>query len=270
MSTQPDPSGSPEYSEKITHLRAEISSLQRHLSDLETEERDSQEQLQSLTYAADLTRSEALRRRRANSELDTAYQSVPPLSRGDGDVSEVQRLEGALLNAKRDAANVVFEVEKLRFRLKKLKETMAKGVEGGVEGVIVAHSSPGGILSPGGMLTPPGGGKVGRLIGDVDALVGVGGGVYIGCRVGVGANGQMGLYSYGGNEVVMALDDRTVKREALGKDDELGLEEGLRCVDLMDGNRVCGLWQAVSAVIQLSLDTREGIKTDDGDIAERD
>lgn len=270
MSTLPDPPSSPKYSEKIAQLRAEVGSLQRHLSDLASEERDSQEQLQSLTYAADLTRSEALRRRRANSELDTAYQSEPQLSRGDGDIFEVQRLEEALLNAKRDAANVVFEVEQLRFQLKKLKETVVKGVEGSVEGVVGAQSSPGGILSPGGMLASPGGGKMGRLIGDVDVVVGVGGGVYVGCRVGVAANGQMGLYSYGGDEVVVALDDRTVKREALRKDDQLGLEEGLRCVDLLDGNRLCGLWQVVSAVVRFSSDTQATIKADDEDIVKRD
>lgn len=270
MSTLPDPPSPPAYSEKIAHLRAEISSLHRHLSDVELEERESQEQLQSLTYAADLTRSEALRRRRANTELDSAYQTMPPLWRGDDDLSEVQRLEEALLNAKRDAANVVFEVEQLRFRLKKLRETASKSVEGSVEGVVVGHSSPAGMMSQSGKLASPGGGKVGRLIGDVDALVGVGEGEYAGCRVGAGANGQLGLYSYGGDEVVVALDDRTVMRETLGQEDRLGLAKGMGCVDLLDGNRVCGLWQAVSAVVRLTLDAQARIRTDDEDIVRTD
>lgn len=145
-------------------LRAEVAELTRLLTDLAVEERDAQTQLQSLKYAVQLTRGEVERRQRANTELETAYHhdgeslflSVmnpttptttsietlttptsttttttsatnvvsPVASLADAELDEVQRLEGALLNLKRDVASVLFETEALELQVRQQRDAL--------------------------------------------------------------------------------------------------------------------------------------------------
>lgn len=225
-------------------LRKEISLLEKHLDSVKADEEEAQEQLKSLTYAADLTHGEVARRKRANQELDSAFQQ------GDGENDEEKKigmlgqLEGDLLNAKRDAANVTFEVEQLMFTLKRMREK-----ERGMESPrLDVQRSPRVGSGSMGMTSPIR--KMGRLIADVDGVLLEGDDV-IEARIGVGMAGGVGLYSYGEAEQVVALDEQNINIEQLNETDLEKLKQALTCVDLMDDSVICGVMEAVKGVIDM-------------------
>lgn len=252
----------------LESLRAEISTLEQHLSSLTAEETEAQEQLGSLTYALQLTRGEARRRQRSNTELHTAYQGGEGGLRTEhGDENEegktsreklndAQHLESELLNAKRDAAKLVYEVEQLEFSVRSAKRRDV--------GVVVTPMSPTLHSTQGmGVSTTSPSGRTQRLIGDVDAIAYVGemgaslegssmGGRGAGCRLGVSAGRTLGLYSYGSAEVVLDVSARGKKVEDVGESDGRmnTICAELMCIDLQIGGRsyaAVGLAESVSA-----------------------
>lgn len=271
------------WTHRIAQLRDEVAKLTRLLSDIALEEKDAQEQMRSLKYAADLTRGEAQRRARANRELSSAYGASAPPDGDDAQLSEVQRLEGELLNAKRDSANVIFEVDALEFRLKKLRERAGDARPGAGPHAPLSPASPV-LRSP--QLTSLAGrssgsikssplGRPGRLIGDVDVLAGFGEGgaagagrraEYAACRLGIGTGGHMGLYSYGSAAPVLLLDDRSARTEPLSEGDARGLRDNVSSVDLQIGAaqyELCGLRESVTASTHLVQDASELLQPDD-------
>lgn len=183
---------------------------------------------------------------------------------------EVQRLETELLNAKRDSASVTFEVETLEFQLKRLRESLHDAREEAAKQYEVV-SSPGGLASkspalpvrsgsrPGSVRSPPTA-RASRLIGDVDALIGfandegIPDGQYAPCRLGVSANGHIGVYSYASPESLMTIDGLDNPISELCTEDALALADGLEAVRVGAGDRsyvLCGLSEALRAATQL-------------------
>lgn len=248
------------WAQCIPQLKSEIASLTNLLRALSTEESDAQEQLESLTYALGLTKGELARRKRSNSELSRAYQTGRRASTSKP-YDLVQKLEGELLNAKRDSANMEYEVERLEFRLKKLNEgDVSREPISPVVAQSPALRSPRmGIRSP--MASPQT--RQGRLIGDVDAVVCVDR-MCIPCRVGVSVGGGWGLYTYDSAECLVYLDERVVQGDLL-EADRNALKEWLRCVDVDIGEGsgvIVGLAEGVRACVQIVREVGRGI--DDG------
>lgn len=276
--------------ERIPQLRQEISKLTRLLNDQEAEENDAQEQIQSLTYAADLTRDEAERRARSNSEMSTVYQRDAANGEEVHSLEALRSLERELLNAKRDAANVTFEVEQMDFKLKKLREKAA--ARSGRSGRVRMHpdvrspTSPALRSSP--QITSLASGNLAkrkmspltrpsRLIGDVDCLVGfvddkkegLPSDGYAPCRLGVTASGHMALYSYSSAMPQLDLDDRSAMTGELEEYDVEALRKNMDSVDLQiaaSNYSLCGLRESVGASMQLIQDASKLLRTDDEEI----
>lgn len=219
-------------------LISEISNLCQKLSQANAEHTQASTQLSSLQYAAELTRSEIRRRQRSNAELHNAYKEEEEEEErevADDAWKATRGLERELLNAKRDVGNVMYEVESARMQ--------KKGIFGRAEtpGTSPSVGGYGGVGSPGV--------RVQRLIGDVDGVCVVGG-VEVGGRVGVGAGGGVGLYTYGGSEALVMLDEGCVRVEK----GDVGMQRGLKCVDVRVGGRkgvLVGVEQAVVGSLQL-------------------
>lgn len=290
---------------RVSQLRAEIASLTALLAEQASEERDVQQQIESLTYATDLTRDEAHRRARANEELANAYKLVSAKSNRDRDpqgpdhrpqpsVKALHALERDLFHAKGAAAAATFEAEQVEFKLKKIKERLAADAAGRRAGRIpadvaspstpVMRSSPqitslSGSVSSGGVskrkmspLVRPT-----RLIGDVDCLLAFADDAaevlnndnYAPCRLGVTANGHMAVYSYASAIPQLELDDRSAKTVEIGDADVDALRDNLSSVDLQIGaSEYClsGLREAVNASMQLVQDATTLLKADDENI----
>lgn len=278
------------WAERIPHLREEIAKLSRLLADQATEEKDAQEQIESLTYAAELTRGEAQRRVRSNSEMSSVYERASANGDERHTLEALHGLEGELLNAKRDAANVTFEVEQMEFRLKKLREKAVAarpGGKGGLHGDVRSPASPALRSSP--QLTSLAGGTLAkrkmspatrpsRLIGDVDCLVGfvddkkegLASEEYAPCRLGVTASGHMALYSYASAVPQLELDDRGASEGELEGEDVQALRKNMDSVGLQIAGstyELCGLRESVGASMQLIQDASKLLRTDDEEIA---
>lgn len=205
---------------------------------------------------------------------------------------EVQRLEGELLNAKRDAANAVFEVETLSLRLKRLRERVggtpqvaspkptgsghAHSVDGrmrspveniGIAMGLPASSSPRNTGSTRATASPST--RAARLIGDVDALIGFSGNRFIPGRLGVAASGRLALYSYASGDAIVNVDldddDRVVhplgeeerdhvEKSLLARRIRLGRGGGDTGSENGDHRVLCGLGEAISAAAVLMAD----------------
>lgn len=295
---------------EIPHLREEVDKLTRTLAEVTVEESEVFKQLRSLKYALQLTRGELERRQRANSELHTAYRApsdglqvdldryaeltaamegavgdrnyrseldtpfveIPTANPATSNFQheEVQRLEGELLNAKRDAANVLFEVEALEFRLKRMRESVHEARAAAAEHYDAVGPSPKAAASSpklqgrsnsrsSNVRTSPMT-RAGRLIGDVDALIGFADdlgepdGRYAPCRLGVSANGHVATYSYASPDALMSIDGLDNPIDDLCTADALALADGLEAVRVRVENRsyiLCGLSEAVRAATQL-------------------
>lgn len=307
---------------ELPNLRNEVDTLSKTLSEVTTEEARLVDQLRSLKYALELTRSEVERRQRANSELQTVYHQSDDNSNNNNNIEqilnepytvseqhyqtenedkddkeeaiataeiqheEVQKLEGELLNAKRDAANVLFEVENLEFHLKRLKET-ANTLASANSKTEKKHSTC--ATPPPPLVIPSSPSNVGggqespttshahahsraRLIGDVDALVGFTDTddaeeeEYAGCRLGVSANGSVAVYSYASANALMGVD--VLERDDIdhvSNSDRMALIKELDAVrvavlddtDVVNVKLICGLGEAVRSAVQLMQDSKQ-------------
>lgn len=278
------------WAERIPQLREEITKLTRLIGDQAAEEKDAQEQIQSLTYAADLTRGEVERRARSNSEMSTVYQRESANGEEGHTLEGLHRLEEELLSAKRDAANITFEVEQMDFKLKKLREKAVAarpGMKGVMHGDVRSPASPALRSSP--QLTSLAGGNLAkrkispatrpsRLIGDVDCLVGfvddkkegLGSEEYAPCRLGVTASGHVALYSYASAVPQLELDERNASAGELEGDDMETLRKNMDSVDLQIAGsmyELCGLRESVGASMQLIQDASKLLRADDEEIA---
>ncbi|KAI0564456.1 hypothetical protein FGB62_25g158 [Gracilaria domingensis] len=252
-----------EWASQIPLLQQEIAKLKRFLSQLESEEAEADQQLQSLTYALELTKSEAVRRKRSNNELQTAYNNLQTVD-GDALDEQVQALEAELLNAKRDAANLVYEIEQLEFQIRRYRESDANVAHTYSE-VVSPRSPP--MTSPRvslgtPLLTSPGT-RPSRLIGDVDALVRVkvdeeqtDGNMehFAMCRLGVSAGGHIAIYSYANADAVARLDEQLLSSGHMVDGDVEALRKALDSVAIQAGSKqysLCGLREAVLSCKQL-------------------
>jgi len=263
------------WEDRIPNLRTEISELRAIRQEIIAEETEARKEMRSLMYAAQLTRNEAQRRHRANSELRSAYE----LSRTfmeESDLEEVQRLEGELLNAKRDAANVLFEVEQLECRAKSLKECrVASQPLASFPGVRACSPS---MRSPVLSTLPSGGAKSSpsarpsRLIGDVDCVLVFAGAdgdaskeMYAPCRLGIMAGARVAIFSYAGSIPLVYLDEQNLGREVLREGDVEALREYMNSVGLQISGGVyelCGLREATAASLELIRDANSHLQVD--------
>lgn len=250
------------WATQIPHLREEVKKLKENMAELKREEEEAEQQLHSLNYAVELTRSEVARRRRSNNELQSAYESeqVPKNNSSD---EQVQSLEAELLNAKRDAANLVYEIERLEFRLKRARESQAHESNAFRERVAPRSptTSPRVSLSSGPLTSPAP--RPLRLVGDVDALVRVKadaekveGSVdeFEMCRLGVSAGGHIAVYSYANAQPIAYLEEQKLKVQGLDEQDREALREGMSSVPVRIGEEafsLCGLREAVLSCKQL-------------------
>lgn len=255
----------------IPQLRDEIERLNQLLTELQVDEKESQEQLRSLTYALGLTRGEVVRRKRSNNELRTAYQFRSGDAAQDDSVkfAEVQRLEGELLNEKRDSANMEYEVEQLQFKLKRLQEdTLSLPIQ---LHEAVSPASPGlrspqlTILSSKSISTPPA--RPSRLIGDVDALVKFSeSDEYAPCRLGVSASGHMALYSYNSAMPLLRFEEEHASSGELSEEDKAALIENLQAIEVLVGMEqfeLVGLKESIESAMQLMEETSDSIRASD-------
>ncbi|PXF40263.1 hypothetical protein BWQ96_10025 [Gracilariopsis chorda] len=250
------------WATQIPLLREEVKKLTENMAELEKEEEEAEQQLHSLKYAVELTKSEVARRRRSNNELQSAYESEQPPQNNSSD-KQVQSLEAELLNAKRDAANLVYEIERLEFRLKRAREIQTHDASAYRERVAPRSptTSPRVSLSAGALTSPAP--RPLRLIGDVDALVRVKadadkdeGSVddFEMCRLGVSAGGHIAVYSYANAQPIAYLEEQELKVQGLDEEDREAIRKGMSSVPVRigeEGYSLCGLREAVLSCKQL-------------------
>lgn len=281
-------SDSPSTADRVAQLRERVGALELALADATADADTAQQQLESLTYAAELTREEVTRRRRENSELRGAEEEA------NGDVSAatattcVLDLEEELLNAKHDAAIVRYDVEQLEFQVEQLRRRARHAPNAHVLNLAApaAPRSPS-LRSPTltsfgsglGSGAPPSPRHLQRLIADVDALVTVegvaaGGDIaesYASCRLGVTASGDLALFSYNDADPVAHLE-RSEEAGGMGElstEDVLALRHFLYACDAYtEGQcgggalRLCGLHEAVVGTVQVIADTSSAPRLD--------
>ncbi|CAN8069398.1 unnamed protein product [Agarophyton chilense] len=252
-----------EWATQIPLLKQEIARLESFLSDIENEEAEADQQIQSLTYALELTKSEAVRRRRSNNELQDAYKAAQTTNDNSHE-QQAQSLEAELLNAKRDAANMVYEIKQLEFNIRRGRQYEAH--RSYIYEDVMSPRSPASsprISFGTPSLTSPGS-RPSRLIGDVDALVRVRmdddddneeSAEHFGmCRLGVSAGGHIAIYSYASAEPLAHLDERVLSSEPMDQGDVEALRKALDSMVIrVDSEQysLCGLREAVLSCKQL-------------------
>lgn len=269
----------------VTALRARADALGRALTELSIEEGEALEQLRSLKYALQLTTSEVDRRRHANDELHTHYSSSS-LDDDPHSQLQVQHLEMQLLSAKRDDANLLYETETLRTRLRKLRQLvpqlvptddgkadheynhdrnnelhkMKQGDRDNSHSHTRPQSDAAKSVTPTSTPSTPVGQRD-RLIADVDALLHNGPAELVPCRLGVSTAGHVAVYSYASAAPVVQLDARALTLAPVAEHQQRDRLTGELCtvavsVDRREGHdiQLCGFRESVAAAVQLMQD----------------
>lgn len=238
------------------------------------------EHLKSLVYATELSKDEVARRKRGNSELEDAYTSTPYV---EVSVEDVQRLETTLLSAKRELADIRYDIENMEFTLRRLRDA-SKPLSSSRSPRDTPESQNDSALSQLRALRSPGHlqtrspVRYSRLIADVDAVVAVVGNanneeevLYAPCRIGISASGSIALFTYNSSDPILKLHaPYEVRKNELTTNDHLALREFLYSCSVQspEVNRklmLCGLQEAIMGTSRIIEGTSSALRIDNND-----